>query len=688
MGGHGLESSLVHMSERDTHPHRRAALAVSGWLAMWLLLGLWLLPHAMCATGRWHWLRAQHQPAWLSLGASAMCWQVPMSTLAGASARDPHAWQVLAAWMALGLSAAWLGAARSGLHAPPGSCLELIQGLSGSRSLHGRARFAHRRDLAARDMLGPRLLPDATPPTKANILLGRWGRHALLLPAPGSALLSAPTRSGKGVSVVLPNLLCWPDSLVVLDIKGENHALSAGWRAQCGHAVYAFAPFSATACSHRWNPLDCIRDEPLHRVGDALALAEQIYPQQGLQQASENFFNDQARNAFLGLVLYLKDAPHRPCTMGELLRVASGEGRSIAAQLRALLQERQSRLALSKPGVCDHALMRLLANSDNTLSNIISTCLAPLTLFADPLVDAATSASDFQLERLRQQRLSIYLCIPPARLASAQVLLRLFFCGLVALNTRVLPQDDPASRHSVLLLLDEFASLGQASLIADAAAFLAGYHIRLLTVVQAMSQLDAIYGERRARAFATNHAAHLVFAPREQRDAQEYSAMLGHFGQLSTSQGGSRSLGRWSSASRSWHASEQRRPLLYPQEFKALGAEQLVVMAENCPPIVARKLRYHEDPQLRQRLLPAPTIPALPLEPCLLGRGGGSRSASSAAQGIGGACMTPQVSPAPPPEGELLERLAQFFAQEPPAAVASPPDPGAQPPTHRRPPHA
>jgi type IV secretion system protein VirD4 len=115
-------------------------------------------------------------------------------------------------------------------------------------------------------------------------------------------MLSAPTRSGKGVGVVIPNLLNWPDSAVVLDIKGENYDVTAGYRAAHGQAVYAFSPFDESARSHRWNPLTAVRTSPLHRVGDLLTIGQVFFPNDGSGTSSEAFFNDQARNpSSLGL---------------------------------------------------------------------------------------------------------------------------------------------------------------------------------------------------------------------------------------------------------------------------------------------------------------------------------------------------------------------------------------------------
>jgi type IV secretion system protein VirD4 len=179
------------------------------------------------------------------------------------------------------------------------------------RPLHGDARFANASEVARAGLISGRK------PSGPSILVGRlpsrlpWRSNNQFLSLPGqlSVMLSAPTRSGKGVSVVIPNLLNWPDSLVALDVKGENFAITAGYRAAHGQAVYAFSPFDASARSHRWNPLSTVRTNPLHRVGDLLTIGQVFFPNDGSGTSSEAFFNDQARNLFLGLGLLLLETP-------------------------------------------------------------------------------------------------------------------------------------------------------------------------------------------------------------------------------------------------------------------------------------------------------------------------------------------------------------------------------------------
>jgi type IV secretion system protein VirD4 len=473
------------------------------------------------------------------------------------------------------------------------------------RALHGDARFASPAEVDRAGLKGVNGNP--------SILIGRHRGRFISLPGQLSVMLSAPTRSGKGVGVVIPNLLNWPDSVVVLDIKGENYDITAGYRAAHGQAVYAFSPFDEHARSHRWNPLTTVRSSPLHRVGDLLTIGQVFFPNDGGGTSSEAFFNDQARNLFLGLGLVLLETPMLPRTIGEMLRQSSGKGRSLKDHLTGLItQRRDEGNTLSEE--CTDALQRLLSNSENTLSSVVATFNAPLTIFADAVVDAATSADDFRLEDVRRRRMSVYVRIPPNRLANARPLLSLFFSQLVSLNTQHLPEQDATLKLQCLLINDEFTAMGRVGVITNAAAFLAGYNLRLLTVVQAMSQLDAVYGDKEARTFATNHGLQILYAPREQRDADEYSAMLGHFTERATSRGRSRSFSQHGQSSVSRNESEQRRALLLPQEFKELGSERLVVIFENCKPILGEKIRYHRDKLFTARLRPAPAVPQMDVD--------------------------------------------------------------------------
>ena len=432
----------------------------------------------------------------------------------------------------------------------------------------------------------------------AGIIVGKLGRHFLQFPGQQSCLLAAPTRSGKGVSVVIPNLLNWPQSVVVLDIKLENFLLTSAFRARHGQKVFLFNPYAEDGRTHRWNPLDGISRNLNLRIGDLLTLAGSLYPANPGDK--DAFWADSAKNLFLGLALMVMESEGLPATLAEILRQSSGKGRGLKEYLTERINGRNAS-GKSYSGDCLDALNRFLSASDNTLANIISSFTAPLVLFANPLVDAATSASDFDVSRVRDEKMSIYIGIAPNRLGDASLLLNVLFSQLINLNTRALPAE---GRHPLqcLLILDEFAALGKIGVLARANAFIAGYGLRLLTIVQSVAQLEGVYGPHDARTLVTNHAMQILFAPREQRDANAYSEMLGTYTAKATSTGRSVSRGLGAGGSNSETVSDQRRPLLLAQELKALSDDEQIIVLENTKPILCAKAKFFREARFLDRL--------------------------------------------------------------------------------------
>ena len=457
-----------------------------------------------------------------------------------------------------------------------------------TRSLHGDARFANGREIAKAGLFG-----------EAGIFVGQYRSRYLIYGGQQFVLLAAPTRSGKGVGVVIPNLLNFSGSVVVLDIKLENFKLTSAFRAHHGQKVFLFNPFAEDFKTHRWNPLDGVSRDRNYRVGDIMAIGQALYPHDQLREA---FWNDQARNLFLGLVLYLLDTPTLPCTLGEVLRQSSGKGQPIQDHIKAILSSRAESKDKLGPD-CIDALNRFCHNSENTLASIVASFNAPLGVFANPITDAATSASDFDLGQVRKQRLSIYIGIQPGRLADAALLINLLFSQLINANTKALPQKNPELKFQCLMILDEFTAMGRIGVLAKANAFMAGYNLRLLTIVQSLSQLEAVYGPHDTRTLVSNHALSILYQPREQSDARAYSEILGYYSETATSRSISQARGGRSSGSSSENTSNQRRALMLPQELRELGDDRQIILIDGMKPFLSDKARYYSDPNFMKRLI-------------------------------------------------------------------------------------
>lgn len=467
-----------------------------------------------------------------------------------------------------------------------------------AQSTHGDARFADRAALKRAGLLDK---------DKTGVLIGRIGNTYLRDKGQRFILLAAPTRSGKGVGVVIPVLLDYQESVVVLDIKQENFQITSGYRKSIGQDIYVFNPFSDTGHTHRWNPLRYVSADANQRVGDLRGIAQMLYPD-GDGTGNQKFFTDHARNVFLALTLYLFERYERDVqfyknqteypTLGKLYRTAMGDGQDLKKYLSDIADDDN----LSE--TCRTAFAGFISQADETFASIMGTFNAPLTAWSDPVLDAATSGDDFLLTDVRKRRMTIYLCVSPNKLQQASLIFNLFFSQLINENTRALPQQDPSLQHQCLLLMDEFTSIGPVEIIAHAVSYIAGYNLRLLPIIQSMAQLDATYGKEKARTLVTNHATQIVYAPREQQDANDYSEMLGY----TTLRKRNRTLARETSHTEV----EERRALMLPQELKAMGADKEILLIEGMnSPALVDKIRYYQERMFKSRLMPPVTIPSL-----------------------------------------------------------------------------
>jgi len=466
------------------------------------------------------------------------------------------------------------------------------------RSLHGEARFATLNEIEKAGLFGP-----------SGIILGKIKNRFLLFPGMQFVLLAAPTRSGKGVGIVIPNLLHWPESVVVIDIKLENFLITSKFRQKCGQEVYLFNPFSISeqgqenplqGRTHRYNPLGYISDDARLRITDILAIGYALYPGEG----RDAFFDDAARNLFLALTLYLCETPDLPRTIGELLRQSSGKGLPIKQYIQNIILKRQETDLPPLTNECIDALNRFTSTSDNTLSSILATFNVPLTLWASPVVDAATSANDFDLRDVRKRRISIYVGVPANKLAEAKIIINMFYTQLINLNTNCLLHATPNLKYTCLMLNDEFTAPGRISIIDKANSYMAGYGLRMLNIIQSSGQLEAPppkgYGPENARTLVTNHACQIFFTPREQKDANAYSEALGYY--TFKAKGKSRQLGGKVDGNRSESESDQKRALMMPQELKEMSQRQQIISLENTKAILCDKIHYYDDTIFLNRL--------------------------------------------------------------------------------------
>jgi type IV secretion system protein VirD4 len=473
------------------------------------------------------------------------------------------------------------------------ACLFAVLLVPSRRALHGDARFATTREVHKAGLMGDR-----------GLILGKLSGRYLMLPGQVGALCAAPPRSGKGAGLVQPNMLNWPDSVVLLDVRQESFRLTSGFRAKFTD-TFLFNPVDHEGRTMQWNPLSYVSDDVVVRIDDLQKIAHMLSPDPA---EGDPFWPASCRTLFLGLALYVFETDGLVRTLGEIVRqIMSGEEGAIGEHWLKVIADRD---ASDQPlsAACKAALYDFIYTSANTQSSIRKTFTAKLELWLNPLVDAATSGNSFDLRDLRKRRISVYIGVRPADLDRLQLILNLFFQQVIDLNTNEMPEDNPDLRYQLLLLMDEFTAVGRMAIFAKAISFLGGYNIRPFLVVQGVSQLRATYGADVAETIVTCCAAVVVYAPKEQKHANEIAESLGD----TTVKGKSRSSRPMDMKAASVNVSDQRRQLLKPQEVKGIGRDREIIFIENVRPIFAQKISYWKERAFTRRLLPAVEVPAIP----------------------------------------------------------------------------
>ncbi|MGL5236596.1 MAG: type IV secretory system conjugative DNA transfer family protein [Plesiomonas shigelloides] len=465
----------------------------------------------------------------------------------------------------------------------------VLAALTKAKSLHGDARFATFDEIQKQGMTKPGNQDDGQ-----GIMLGRVGRRFLYYVGSAFVLLAAPSRGGKGIGVIIPNLLRWWQSCVVTDFKQENFSITSKFREKVlGQKVFLFNPYAEDGKTHRYNPLGYVRDGHLS-VPDILAIAEIIYPTSS-GDSTAKYFAALAQNLFLGLALYVKYTPSLPFTIGEINRQRQGCGKPLDEHLTAILESRKD-----LPDACVMALQSFLAeDKERGQKNVLSSFSAPLIDWTNPVFDAATSANDFDLNALRRERMTVYIGITPDYIPVSARILNLFFSHLISLNTKELPEQNTALKYKCMLLMDEFTAMGQSEIIGKANNYFAGYGLQLVTIVQNPAQISAHppvgYGPDTAKTLIGNHEAQLFYTP-EKEDADTLSSFLGNVTVKIQSEQ------RVPGKPKTITVSETKRPLMLPQELREMAFKNEIILMRGQKPIFCEKIHYFKESVFIDRL--------------------------------------------------------------------------------------
>ncbi|WP_176592443.1 conjugal transfer protein TraG [Sphingobium sp. EM0848] len=455
---------------------------------------------------------------------------------------------------------------------------------------YGSARWAARKEVGAAGLLGPN-----------GVMLGRLGHDYLRHDGPEHVLCFAPTRSGKGVGLVVPTLLTWPGSAIVHDIKGENWQLTAGFRAQ--HArVLLFDPTNAASAAY--NPLLEIR-KGAWEVRDVQNVADVLVDPEGSLE-KRNHWEKTSHALLVGAILHILYAGEDK-TLAGVAAFLSDPRQPIESTLHAMMTTPHLGEAGVHPVVAS-AARELLNKSANERSGVLSTAMSFLGLYRDPVVAQVTRTCQWRIKDLVEDErpATLYLVVPPSDISRTKPLIRLILNQI----GRRLTEDLQArqSRHRLLLMLDEFPALGRLDFFESALAFMAGYGIQSFLIAQSLNQIEKAYGPNNA--ILDNCHVRVSFATNDERTAKRISDALGTATEMRAMKNyAGHRLSPWLGhlmVSRS----ETARQLLTPGEVMQLPPDDEIVMVAGIAPIRAKKVRYYKDRRFTERVLPPPDVKA------------------------------------------------------------------------------
>ena len=451
---------------------------------------------------------------------------------------------------------------------------------------YGSARWAQPKEIEAAGLSGP-----------DGVVLGRYQRSYLRHDGPEHVLCFAPTRSGKGVGLVIPSLLTWPGSAIVHDIKGENWQLTAGFRAQHGR-VLLFDPTNAK--SSAYNPLLEVRRGEWE-VRDVQNIADILVDPEGSLE-KRNHWEKTSHALLVGAILHVLYAEEDK-TLAGVASFLSDPKRPIESTLSAMMRTPHLGEAGVHPVVAS-AARELLNKSGNERSGVLSTAMSFLGLYRDPVVAEVTRRCDWRIGDIvaGERPTTLYLVVPPSDINRTKPLIRLILNQIGRRLTEDLQAK--AGRRRLLLMLDEFPALGRLDFFESALAFMAGYGIKSFLIAQSLNQIEKAYGPNNS--ILDNCHVRVSFATNDERTAKRVSDALGTATEMKAMKNyaGSR-LSPWLGhlmVSRS----ETARPLLTPGEVMQLPPTDEIVMVSGVHPIRAKKARYYEDARLQERILPPP----------------------------------------------------------------------------------
>ena len=438
-----------------------------------------------------------------------------------------------------------------------------------------------------------------------GVFLGRNKTDYIRHDGPEHVIAIAPTRSGKGVGLVIPTLLSWTESAVIHDIKGENWQLTSGWRSTFSHCLL-FDPTNAS--SAKYNPLLEVR-KGVNEVRDVQNIADILVDPEGMLERRSHW-EKTAHSLLVGAILHILYA-ERDKTLARVASFLSDPSRSSEKTLRVMMKTNHlgDRKKAKVHPVVAQAARELLNKSENERSGVLSTAMSFLGLYRDPTVAEVTSKCDWRIADLikAEKPVSLYLVIPPSDISRTKPLIRLILNQIGRrLTEELVVSGESQPKRQLLLMLDEFPALGRLDFFESSLAFMAGYGLRAFLIAQSLNQIEKAYGPNNS--ILDNCHVRVAFATNDERTAKRLSDAIGSTTEMRAMRNyAGHRLAPWLShvmVSRQ----ETARQLITPGEIMQLPADEQLILLSGFAPIKAQKVRYYKDKNFTGRVVNPPKL--------------------------------------------------------------------------------
>jgi len=403
--------------------------------------------------------------------------------------------------------------------------------------------------------------------SKNNILLGSNADNKKLFVENNDyrhILLIAPHGSGKGVCFVIPSLLAFEESVIVHDIKMENYELTSGYRASIGHKIFMWNPLGEKNKTNRYNPLDFISADPIKIIDDIQKIAHLLIKDRSDYAAC-------AKNLFTSIVLYLGANATKTKSFGEIARMLSGD---LIAELSDAAKKLKNDL---HPFAISQIKSFLLKDrhEQNSIIRVLSSYLAP---WNNPLIDYATSKSDFDIADFKKNKTTLYVGLNPVDIDRLQPVMQFFYdMALERLATTAGELGYNDKNGGVCLFVDEFYSLGKLEMMATAASYFRGYKIKLFLIAADIESIENVYGENGASAIISDCDTKIFFAAKSFKTANKISQIC-----LNKS---------------------KNVEMLSWQEVMNLAPDSQIITRDREQPIISKKVFYYEDEEVKKKII-------------------------------------------------------------------------------------